>query len=505
MPRMTGRTMQTLMAETLARAEGEALAQSAPSSAYAAAAGVSGTQDRIRAFCAAHGDAAAARAAVRSQLRVLTAALLIGMMFAAMIGAAAARAGFSAGEGGVVNAVWLFGAVLGPNVLAFCVWVLLLAMGLRTAAVPGAGRVTVWISRQIARIGSQSRLSGAARRAALARLMGPPAGRWSLSAISHAVWIAFLAGALLAGLIMLSTRQYLFVWETTILPDNSLSAAVEMLASGPAALEFSVPDSAMIAAARVSGPGDMPKAADAPVWASFWIGSMLVYGLIPRLAVFLLSLGISAWTLRDWRLDLSHPGFSALVPRLAPVMRGRNIVDQDETHEGTDRQKATVPADDAARPHDLPPAPSGAVALLGWELDAPRSGWPPPGLSSRVQDLGLIDDRAALNRALETLGAVRPARVIVIMDMVSTPDRGVAAALRDIVTRAGDRVAVVLGNEAAAHDRLGDADYATRLRDWVSVAHEAGVPLEMITRVDLNGRDDRIRDAMGQISGRDDG
>lgn len=501
MPRMTGRTMQKMVAETLARAGGDSLVESAAPAAYDAAAAANSTQDKILAYCMAHGDAPAARKAIAAQAGRFGVALLLGLVVAAIIGAAAARAGFNTGQAGAVNALWLFGAVLGPHGLAFCLWIVGLAAGMRATTVPGAGRATVWLSRIIGRIGLRLSLSAAARSVLMARLTGHPAGRWSLSAISHAVWLAFLTGAILASLIMLSTRQYLFVWETTILTDSGVAAVIEALAAGPAALGFSVPDSDMIAVARVSGPGDLPAAADAPAWASFWIGSMLVYGLLPRLGVLFMSLGLLLWRLRGWRLDLGHPVFAALVPRLAPVMRSRDVVDHDDRPRRSGARQGATQSLPAL--NDPPPPPHGPVAILGWELDRPAVGWPPPGLSARVQDLGLIDGRQALAKALKRLGDDRPARVIVLADMATAPDRGVAAALRDIVARAGSRVVLALTNEAATCRRLGKPDCEIRMRDWVSMAHDAGVLLEMIARVDLDGPENWLRNTMGLLSGRD--
>lgn len=492
-----------MMAETLARAEGESLIETGAPAAYDAAAAANSTQDKILAYCMAHRDAVSARKAVAGQARRLGAALLLGLVLAAIIGAATARASFNAGQPGVVNALWLFGAILGPHGLAFCLWIVVLAAGTRATTVPGAGRATVWLSRIIGRIGPRSSLNSAARSVLMARLTGHPAGRWNLSAISHAVWLAFLTGALLAGLVMLSTRQYLFVWETTILPGSAVATMIETLVAGPAALGFAVPDSAMIATARLSGPADLPAAADAPAWASFWIGGVLVYGLLPRLGVLLLSLGLALWRLRGWQLDLGHPAFAGLVPRLAPVMRSRDVVDHDDRPGSGGSASRQGAAQLLPVLNSIAPPPHGPVAILGWEMETPAVGWPPPGVGDRVHDLGLIDGRQALERALSRLGDGLLSRVIVLVDLTTAPDRGVAAALRSIVARAGSRVALVLTNEAATCRRLGQSDCEIRLRDWVSVAHDAGVSLEMIARADLDGPENGLRDTMGLLSGRD--
>lgn len=513
MPLRTGTMTEAMIAETLAGTGARRLWQGGTHAGIDAAARKTGTDAKIIAYCLSHTDAGLARDGLARQKRLFVVAALIGMFVAALLGATAGRGAISADGGaingtGAANFIWLLGVVLVPHFLALLGWLTVMALGGRVASLPGLGRVLAWFGRKLGQSASGTAIDGAARRTIAGRLTRGPGGRWTLSSASHALWLAFLTGALLSWVITLSTRQYLFIWETTILREVAVGSALKTLAAAPAALGFAVPDSAMIAAARTSGSGDMPPATDAPVWASYLIGSVIVYGIIPRLVLFVLCFALAARALRHPRLDLSDPAFADIVPHLAPLLRSRMIVDPDDMVDRTS-PPALDRALTSARSDPPAPSPNGAVAILGWEITEPEAGWPPPGLAQGVHDLGLIDGRQALAQALNDLGQAignrKFARLIVVVDMATAPDRGVEAALRHMTEYAGGNVVLVLTNESGVTTRLGAGDTETRIRDWVSAAHRAGVQLPDITTVDLAAQEPDLRAKMAHLSRQADG
>ena len=82
----------------------------------------------------------------------------------------------------------------------------------------------------------------AAVRAAGGVFFGAGLGRWALSTISHCVWLAYLAGCLVVVVLLLSTRQYDFAWETTILSEPVYVRMARLIALPVQALGFAVPD-----------------------------------------------------------------------------------------------------------------------------------------------------------------------------------------------------------------------------------------------------------------------
>src|SRR5690606_16440590 len=118
------------------------------------------------------------------------------------------------------------------------------------------------------------------------------------------------------------------------------------------------------------------------LWSNWLIGCVVVYGVIPRLAVFLFSGALARRGIRQAAtLDTSQPGYASLRPRLMPPSEGI--------------------APDAAAGADSPahvvPAPMGS-GLAGWAIIvglelAPDTPWPPASLSAGVHNAGVIDTR----------------------------------------------------------------------------------------------------------------
>src|SRR5690606_1218953 len=166
-------------------------------------------------------------------------------------------------------------AMLGLHALTFVLW--LAGLGIKANG-GGAWLGRLWLdaTRKLAR-GPDAALAPRA----LAGLLGRSGGlRWSLSAISHLLWLAALASLLATLLAMLSARRYTFNWETTLLAPDAFVTLTQALGWLPARLGFAIPSEATI---RLSdGLNTLPQEAQA-LWSSWLIGCVIVYGLIPRL------------------------------------------------------------------------------------------------------------------------------------------------------------------------------------------------------------------------------
>jgi hypothetical protein len=199
---------------------------------------------------------------------------------------------------------------------------------------------------------------------------------------------------------------------------------------------------------------------------------------------------------RTTPLDLSRPGYARLMPLLAPEAPTTRVVDPDRAAEPRRRDLPDL--------ESLPkPPPAGPVFLLGWEIDAPPTGWPPPVTAEHLSDLGRLDGRAELE---ETAGALvhadpTPGRVVVAVELRQTPDRGVAAALARLKAAAGDRLVLLLSGEAGLHQRLAAADAADRLADWVAAGLAAGIKPESMVAIDLDRLSGGERERLARLLG----
>jgi len=475
--------MERLIAETLARLE--APTQAPPSAhrrALEHAASVDGVEAKLLTYFAARPEALPARRSLSRQMRRMR-WLAAGMVFAAfLVGAGTAAAALQPVPGAVVNILWCLLSLVGLNLVLFGLWLVVIVVLPDRPATRSFGAMAVGIWRRLARRTSGDAIDAAARRALLGRLTRPPSGRWIASGVSHGLWLGYGLGAVAMCLVILSTRHIVFVWETTILAPEDFRKILAVLGALPASLGFSTPDAAQINAAEWTG-GAPPLSRNAEAWSGLLLGGLTAYGVIPRL----LALGVSwlrAAICLQRPLDLGRPEFARLIPELAPVMRRSEVMATDDKGDAPD---ALRPPAAGGLADDLPdPPPAGAVALLGWEITEPEVGWPPPAGAERILDLGLLEDRHALDEALAAARKANVVRILVVCDLTVTPDRGVVAGLRELCGAASAPVVLILSREASAARRLGSTSLRARTADWVAAAHAAGISLDHVVTVDFD-------------------
>ena len=430
-----------------------------------------GIEAKVIAYFEALPEAGATHQMVRRVLRILWLVTLLGRVLALVAGAATLRTAFGAAGGIAINFYGAIISLLGLNTLVLLVWAVGIAVAPRAAGDNSLGAALLALWRMgLKRLGGAG---GTPARAALAvgRRVGE-ARLWVASAVSHSLWAAFLAGACLMAVILLSTRQYVFRWETTILDAESYVALTHALAWLPKTLGLAMPGDAAIRAAQWQG-GAVTAGLDQAGWVGLLFSCLILYGLLPRLMLLAFSLWRARRIMRA-PLDLSRPEFAALIPHLAPVVEHTSIISPAP---GSTPRPAGGPIPQAA---DLPPA-DGPVAVAGWEVETGDALPAPVPL-----DLGLLDGAGSISRAIDALKAHRPpiARLVVIADLAVTPDRGVTAGLRRLGA-AGAPIVMLFTGGAALVARLGRTQAADRLTDWVSAAHAAGIALDHMTEIDL--------------------
>lgn len=252
--------------------------------------------------------------------------------------------------------------------------------------------------------------------------------RWYLGKFSHQLWLATLTGMLLAIIFLLVVRQYSFSWESTLLSDQALITLTHVLGWLPSMVGFDVPDNAAIVQSRLVT-NALPLTI-ARQWASLLIGSLLMYGIVPRAI---------AWTFcalmfrsKKMRLDIKLPYYQKILN-----FWQRQVVDVDDFHE--------APA---------PVAPKAAistgnklVALL--EYPANQDNWWQAGLTDSniesIENFGIVDDRDDMARLMAYLDT-HPAQVVLGIHSQALPDRGTLRKLDQIANHAKHGLIVQLLN-----------------------------------------------------------
>ena len=336
-----------------------------------------------------------------------------------------------------INVFWALGSLLGLNLLMLLGWLLGLLL---TRDHPGAlGRLWLWLSEKLARDASAAQLGPAL----LLMLQRQRLTRWGLGLMVNALWALAMLAALVTVLLLLATRRYGFVWETTILGGDTFIALTQAIGALPALLGFSLPDVELI---RASGDAAIASEVARQSWAGWLVGVVLVYGLLPRLLLALLCLWRWQSGKRALRLDLDLPGYSLLRQRLQPDSERLGICD-------------LAPAALHQPQGGASAQPGSGALLLGLELDDSRP-WPPATLPKSVADAGVIDSREQRRRLLEQLTRFPPERLAIACDPRRSPDRGTLALLGELA-RCAAATRIWLLSPAP-----GESLDSARLADW---------------------------------------
>ncbi|WP_260957385.1 DUF2868 domain-containing protein [Pseudomonas citri] len=371
--------------------------------------------------------------ALRHWLQGARLALFVLALLALMSGAGL---GFAAlGDGQTpVNVFWALGSLLGLNLILLIGW----ALGLLFAGEQGAalGRLWLWLSEKLARDAKAAQLAPAL----LLLLQRRRLNRWALGVLVNGLWLLAMLSALVIVLMLMATRRYGFVWETTILGADTFVAMTQALGALPALLGFSVPTVDMI---RASGDAALNIESARQAWATWLVGVLLVYGVLPRLGLALLCLWRWQRGRATLRLDLNLPGYAQLRERLMPSSERLGVND-------------AAPAQLHSIESAANPMQSDGALLVAIELD--DRPWPPK-LPETVKSAGILDSRESRHKLLEQLSRFPPARLAIACDPRRSPDRGSVALIAELARSASaTRVWLLQAppGEALDADRLGD-------------------------------------------------
>ena len=345
-----------------------------------------------------------------------------------------------------VNVFWALGTLLGLNMLLLLSWVLgLLFAGEHSAAL---GRFWLWLSEKFARDAKAAQLAPAL----LLLLQRHKLNRWAVGRLSNGIWLLTLLSALTLMVLLMATRRYDFIWESTLFGADFFAALTDALAVVPHALGWSAPRVDMI---RITLDTDYNRELVRQSWAMWLVGAVLIYGVVPRLLLML----FCRWRWRRGQarlhLDLSLPGYSRLRDTLMPSSERLGVND------AAPQQLHRVETGSALQASD------GAL-LVAIELDD-QQPWPPQ-LPAGVKDAGILDSRESRQKLLEQMTRFPPARLAIACDPRRSPDRGSLALIAELARNAGaSRVWLLPAPPGQALD-------AERLGDWHAALQQLELP-----------------------------
>jgi hypothetical protein len=372
-------------------------------------------------------------------------ALIVLAVLAVISGAGLAFAALGNGQT-PVNVFWALGSLLGLNLILLLSW----ALGLVFAGEHGAslGRLWLWLSEKLARDAKAAQLAPAL----LLLLQRQKLNRWAIGVLVNGLWLLAMLSALVMLLTLMATRRYGFVWETTLLSADTFVAMTRTLGALPALLGFTIPTVDMI---RASGDAALNIESARQAWATWLVGVLVVYGVLPRLLLALFCLWRWKTGQATLRLDLNLPGYAQLRERLMPTSERLGISDAAPEH--LHRVESGVSN-----------LQSDGALLVAIELDDQRP-WPPP-LPKNVSDAGILDSRESRHKLLEQLSRFPPARLAIACDPRRSPDRGSLALIAELARGASaTRVWLLPAPPGQSLD-------AERLGDWHAALQQLELP-----------------------------
>jgi len=500
MPRRSGsRLHDILLAETLRVHEnaGRAAAVEPRAEADARAQGGNFAQ-RIIARAGAHPLATDLNAALGQVRGAVILAFVSGAVIALIAGAGAVQTVMGSASGAPLNFFRLLAVLLGLPTLALFAWLGLLLVRPRGGTGGILGKAILAIGGRLARALHGGPHAVSAVQAVGAVFSASRTGYWGLSAISHALWLAYFAGVIGLVLFYLSTQEFTFAWETTILSERSYIAMTRAIAVIPEILGLATPGDAEVIASQSGATAAAVTAENArSAWAGLLIGSLLAYGALPRLVLLPVCLITAWWSARRTRLDTTHPYYARLRPRLMPVAQHIGVVDAprnaDQDRPGADDSQGPAP--------DI--GGEGPFAILGLEIDPPQGGWPPHIPGATWLDLGFVDDRASRRVAIERLKQPedRPRGAVIVCALPQTPDRSTKVFIHGLQAEGSVAALVLLTGGQHLRQRGHTEQVSQRVADWRQTAAAAGVPDERIIEADLDHVTAATRDRLARWLG----
>lgn len=341
-----------------------------------------------------------------------------------------------------VNIVWALISLLGLNILSLTLWCLSLLSP--TASGGRLVQLWPWLTRKLARGPNM----GLAVQAWWSVWHQAHATRWLLSTGTHLIWMTLSVAATVTLLLALSTRQYDFVWETTVLSSEVFVKWIGYLSFVPQWLGFAVPDHDMV---RVSSSVSQQNAElSRRLWSGWLLGCLLIYGVLPRV-FFALLCGLILKRYSRLKPDLSSPYYSAVLSRMPEFGVQTDGAKPLESIFKTVLDRNNNENDPWNSEH----------LLIAIELD-PTDEWPPAGIGAALSFAIPVDSKASRQQTLLNTANTRPHSLVVACDARHSPDRGTLRLIADL-SACSKRTLVWLRHTQTAHAHT--EAWVTQLRD----------------------------------------
>ncbi|WP_350558119.1 DUF2868 domain-containing protein [Psychrobacter sp. CAL346-MNA-CIBAN-0220] len=296
--------------------------------------------------------------------------------------------------------------------------------------------------------------------------------RWYLGKFSHQLWLATLTGMLFAIIFLLIVRQYSFSWESTLLSDQALITLTHLLGWLPSMVGFDVPDNTAIVQSRLVT--DALPLSVARQWASLLVGSLLMYGIVPRAIAW--AFCALMFRRKKMRLDIKLPYYQKILN-----FWQRHVVDADDFIEvaAPVAPKATVSA--GKKLVALLEYPSNQEKWWQVGLELSNNSRNEHKIENEIENFGIVDDREDMTRLIAYLEQ-HSVQVLLGIHNKALPDRGTLRKLDQIATHAKHGLIVqLLNNDTVPNQPESETEMISpkdiRQQQWQTALSERKIGL----------------------------
>ncbi len=376
------------------------------------------------------------------------------LALAVILGGLAASQAVS--ESATLNIYWLLAVLLGFNLISLLLWLSGIALNLQSLSSGIVAQLASWLPY---RHKKDPTIASLASHAWWESCLTGDVGKWRISVLTHQFWLVYLSAGMVLLILLMLAKQYNFIWGTTLLPDSSLPRLTQILGTPLQAMGLTIPDDSQTIASRIgAGKQDAETRTE---WATFLIGTLLVYGILPRLLVLGFSVIMQKWREYRFKLDLYLPYYIELRQRLMGREVKVEVVDADP-HAGAKPAEVTLPPANVAIPTD--------AQAFGIELDT-ATHWP----ESVTCRLNIVDQ----NSHDEAIALIKNLGGPLLLGVAAhrLPDRGVQRLIKELVDSSNEKPWLILLSKSSAPVA------SAREFAWFRLAEACGIPAEhVITR-----------------------
>lgn len=344
---------------------------------------------------------------------------------------------YSITDSNTINIYWLLLVLLGFNFTSMLLWLIGISLNMDGLTSGLLARFTSWLpgtsdNRLKSNQQDNSNISGLADRAWLICFYSSTVGKWQFSKSAHQLWLVYLLAGLICLVLLLMVRQYNFVWGTTLLSDSVFIKLTESLSRLLALIGFITPSADQVQESRL-GLEHILTAEHRSSWAQFLLGTLLCFGILPRLLLLLWCSLMSIRARRLFSFDLYLPYYIGLRQRLMPLTSHSQIVDADTSPPVLSATVEQIPVS-----HSLPEHTKWAAIELGDNISWPISSITAPN------NFGHVTDRESLASTLQCLQTSRCQVLAVAVAAARSPDRGIQRSITSLGSNCSERWLVLL-------------------------------------------------------------